>query len=468
MKIDNINLINSYLGKDFVKIEKGSILTAKVVDILDEKVLLDLGNGNFITGTTELRFDNLKNSMINFLIKSINDNVIEIRPLLDNIEYKNDVENTSYSELDLAKDLLDLYSIEKKETNIDAIKAMIKFKMPLNMDNVTDTIKYINRLEFLIKSTDNELYKLFDINQDLFNSDVNRLINNKGFHCDSTQKSVENFYKSDKDLVEGLLKEIENIAPENKLTTETIKQVVFLKKADVELSINNIKYIMKLLGKGNIIEDKLNHIIDELIDDSQIDKERLVNLKNSMNSIKIKLDHTDKELVTTYYKKIKSVLEILNKEISDKGLPKELNNNIDELNSIIKLVNKINENLTFLYIPFSMNENSLQNTLYVMNKNRKSNLMKTDKISVFISLNTKNLSTVEIMCVVFNESININFKVEEQFEDLLDEHKTNLIKTLKLNGFSIVNVSINKSDKNDILDLYMDEEYTNYRLNIKV
>ncbi|WP_429080461.1 hypothetical protein [Brassicibacter mesophilus] len=495
MKIQNVDFISISSKQDGIKLSKNSIIEAKLIEAGNNDVLLDLGNGNILAGKTELDLQGLKNNIINFLVKSLDNNKIELKPLLDttfNNEYESkflamnlpssrieqkllanvNTQNnrdilTEENKTAYIKEILSLYKLEENNTSIETIKSMMKFEMPLNKETVTNVIKYINKLESIVSTNENEELYLLEPNHDPLDSDILKIIKNEESQNIEQQDISRKLEVNNKNIADQILAQSKSFSSQNKITPDLIKKVVFLIKCEIDVSINNIKQLTDLIEKGNLFEDKISKIFDELKSSNFINKNLVENLRSRMNNTIVTFSHKDKEKIDTYHKEMRSVVELLSKQIVEKkDISDELRSKIKEVNDSVNLINKLNEHTTFFYLPFTYKNINLKNSFYMLSKKKRTKT--SDKISIFMRLETKNLDEIEIMCIAINNRINLSFKVDKNFTYLFEERKSELNDILKSVGYSNVVIRINEKNCTDILDLLSNNEFLNYKLNVKV
>ncbi|WP_425449595.1 hypothetical protein [Dethiothermospora halolimnae] len=511
----NINKLSKKLN-----IEKGDILRGKLVEILKNNITIKLTNGEYINGKTDISLNDFKGDILNFLVKSV-DNKLIISPMLDSGNNEN-IKNIS--EDDFIRNVLKNNNIPLNKKNGDIIKSLLKFKLPINSTTIKNTINIANKLENLANINGNRQVKINPLSNEVFTSDIKDIIslsvdNNKvqyrpltgselidiggrslnknilsleGGH-DNINEGINNFKEGNNvlhidtkdNIIESKISKLQDlitdkkisnldsnlddtlktILPNNKVTSQVLKRIGFMMKNDIEISMEKLKFLTDIVEGKDFIEDDIKKMISNLENDKDIPKELRdkfkVNIKNlSSNMDKESIKNEIKEL-RDLTKNIKTILE----SNSDKS--NKVNVDIDNINNKLQFLNELNNNSTFVYIPFKTDIKEVFNKIYVLNK--KKNSKKIDNFKVYMSLNTETLKKVDIILETVNKDIKLTFNLEN--DKIIDYFKKNSEKIEKMlyahNYNNVYTNYILKGDR-DPIDMIEEDRFDNYIVDIKV
>ena len=161
-----------------------------------------------------------------------------------------------------------------------------------------------------------------------------------------------------------------------------------------------------------------------------------------------------KELTST----LGNMLEMVGKEITPaaKGLLGMADN--------IDFMNQLNQMFTYVQLPLKLSEQSAHGDLYVYTK-KKELSEKNGKITAMLHLDMTNLGSMDIFAQLENNSVDLNFKMEN--EDALNLMKDNidiLIERLEKRGYvSNVQFDIDKIE-DDFVDDFLEHEQLKHQI----
>ncbi|MDB1953625.1 hypothetical protein PMY38_10835 [Clostridium tertium] len=230
----------------------------------------------------------------------------------------------------------------------------------------------------------------------------------------------------------------------------TLTEEEFLKLKDV-INLKNQGIIDNEVSQDQIGNDLAKDILtkDSIIGlnsnniDKNINENNIIN-KNLTTSI------PTKELVEASLNKgaegskeiIKDLISNLKSEslISEKILD-IIKNNISD----IKVFNKISSEYYYADIPVNIREREYPCKIIVKDNRKEGKKIDSTNVKMVVTVETKNLGTVDGYMQVLDKKINIELKCEEKFVEIIDMTKSKLVNNIENMGF-LVNVKVSKKE----------------------
>jgi hypothetical protein len=476
--------INNFIIRKFNKsngnnktLQQGSIIRGKICNIEGNNVTIDLGNGTIINGRTQIALDQEKNKVISFLIKSISNSTLILTPILSD---EGELNNQS----SLINTILHKYNIQNNQRNKWIVKNLIQYEMPVDNETVEYTSNLVNSLEGLLKIIKNDSINLLGNNlENLYSDNISKLLTNiiqkdklitnkQYIHLnENIELNCNNDINIKKGAIEILKNNLVDIVPNGKITENVVRKVLFLVKSNLKVSINNLKHLSDLIEGKIIIDKDINEIID-LLEKQGINVKEIKNklAKININNY-IDLDFQNKNLIENYYKNIISILSKLERIIKSKEIiTKDIADRFDKLMDKLDFINKLNLENTFIFYPINQGTENIYDRIYLLNK-RKKGEKKTDKLIIYMNLETLNLGKVEVLCNIFNNSIDLKFSlIDKKVIQMFETEKNRLYDMLSNCGFNNVNLNfkIKNKEGTDILNLFMDDFKEQRSVDIRV
>lgn len=197
------------------------------------------------------------------------------------------------------------------------------------------------------------------------------------------------------------------------------------------------------LAKDILTKDSIIGLNSNNIDKVNINENNIIN-KNLTTSI------PTKELVEASLNKgaegskeiIKDLISNLKSEslISEKILD-IIKNNISD----IKVFNKISSEYYYADIPVNIREREYPCKIIVKDNRKEGKKIDSTNVKMVVTVETKNLGTVDGYMQVLDKKINIELKCEEKFVKIIDMTKSKLVNNIENMGF-LVNVKVSKKE----------------------
>ncbi len=474
-------------------LKEGLYIKGKITEINGKDIVLRLENGEILEAKTNMALDNIKNLLCTFLVKGVEDNIIYLLPIDQGIsESSNILNNNPEENLDVfIKKVLENYNIPNNKENVHIIRSLLSFKMSLSQENIDKAVKSLNKVSTLndtqigdkIIALDTESSLLDDNIMKLIkvNSNTEFIINNYDNDVDNsftdlTDKSVqrnENSNMSFKDATEVVSTKLQSIFPEHTTSTNIIDKIVLLMKLGAEVSIGNLEVLSNSLDRGKGVIKLLLEFANQLKAHSQDDKISSKEGSDTFSKIStniLEINHEsniNKENVKSFLNSIKELLGQIDYNIrTKKNEFSKSNIELDRLLQDIELHNKMNSYYSFLQIPIKLNDEKDNSHVTILKKKSK---LRKDTYILYISLNTKNLKRVDLLCNINQENIRLDFKVEKEFIQHFSRKAENLSRILKGLGYQNVIINIEEDRENGLMSIFMDDDLlSNYNIDIRV
>jgi hypothetical protein len=149
------------------------------------------------------------------------------------------------------------------------------------------------------------------------------------------------------------------------------------------------------------------------------------------------IERTEKKLLA-----IGQVLEKTESPEAERLLPE-----LRELHTALSFFNDVTTYEAFVQLPLALKDNTTQGELYVM-KRKGLRKLNADDFSLFLSLSTVNLGTIDTFVQVWNKNVMLRVMVEdERFYPLLTNQYKALYDALKSKGFSLYELKVAPRDE---------------------
>ncbi|MBS4536068.1 hypothetical protein GOQ29_10625 [Clostridium sp. D2Q-14] len=453
MKLNNIS---SLLNKDILNIKNDIFIKGKLVEKIDNKILIELNNGDIIKAETKIPLDAEIGKDIEFVVKEIKDEVLFLNP-------KDKATNEKISEGLISKVLKENNLVDTKQ-NIEIIKGLISLDMKIDKETVLNLIRNIDKLELIFKSLDNKFLNLdsdLEFNEiltsDLEQERIEKIINYNTKEIEESKEVIKNLFELNPNN-----RESENLS----LKENTIKALLFLSKNDMDINIKNLKFTMDIIEGKNFLSSNVQKIEDFINADSKLYniKEKLDNLVN-MNGDFTKIQN-EKLIIKNHYTKLTEIINEINEKISNQD-----NNDIkpflDAVKEELDFLKNINKNMTFLYYPINLKNEEILEKVYIFNKNK--NKFRNDKFKIYFSLNTDNLDKVDIMYEIFQNNNYITFKLKnEDIAEYIRKNKNILEIYLENVGIKNFTINIKVSEETTYFNPLNEVDLNNYIFDARV
>lgn len=501
LRISNL-LLNNIMNQE-EGLKAGTIVRAKILEMTEEFILIDIKGHGVTKATLESNLVDLKSEEVSFVVKSVMDNKVELKPLLGNDDLNENLPNSIRKDNSISL-LLKNFNIKETDSSVLLVENLMDYKVSINEGNLNEAIKTLDKIIQLANLNENdkvillpeptleegnmlklnqtskeEVFKTIDQNitdetQDIFQEIKKQEVSgNKRNIEENTKENTKEIITPDKvniknllivgknDYVEkedvsSLVKEALGNSIENK--EEFIKIISFFTKNNIKTSLNNIKNIKELNEdpvKFSKSFEKINSLIESLKED-KVTK----SLKPIEHSVEFNKQNIEKD--SAKIKELRGIIEDVkdNTKIALKEGLKGLENKMDFLKDM-------NKDLSFLFLPINFSEKDLEGALTILKGKKKKN--PTDnKTNIFINLNTDNLGNIKISCEAISDilSININIKKEDLY--LFQSMEEQLVRSISKLGYKLDRINFISDKDIQIIDSMASNSNPTYCMDIKV
>jgi hypothetical protein len=418
---DKLNLSNSNSNKDNLKLNNINIKTTDIEEAIDIK------NPKISSGEEANNNQKVSNGQETNKGQEVN-NISN--KLVNELYQKSDSGNSKVSMLSLLKSISgqaeDLLNTSLKEilSNRRVEFTSNEFDRTFNSINLIKPEEFIGKLKKIIAEF-NEIGAKNIVDE--FNNYLNKA-NNESL---GVTESL--------DFSKGQLEKLLSTAMGKGIT---LTEEEFSKLKDVI----NLKY-QETLDKDSIKNTKTSDLLkDGVIKDTTI-KDAIIKSDISINN---KLNIPSKELIEASINKggennkeiIKDIISTLKGEsiISEKVID-IIKNNINE----IKMFNKISEEYYYADVPVNIKEREYPCKLIIKDNRKEGKKIDSTNVKMVVTVDTKNLGTIDGYMKVLDRKIDIDLKCEEKFVKIVDMAKTKLVNNIENMGF-LVGVKVSKKE----------------------
>lgn len=364
--------------------------------------------------------------------------------IANDVYQKSDIGNSKVSMLSLLKSISgqseDLLNTSLKEiiTNRRMEFTSIEFDRVFNLINTINPEELINK----IKDT---IFEFNEIGAKSIVDDFNNYLNKTNNEALGLKENL--------DFSKGQLEKVISsvIGKDITLTEEEfskLKDVINLKNQDViDKGITKSSKVSDL-EKNIISKDISSGINASDINSNNINKAN-INGKDIINKNLITSILT-KDLVEASLNKVaegsKEIIKDLISNLKGDSLISEkvldiIKNNISD----IKVFNKISSEYYYADIPVNIKEREYPCKIIVKDNRKEGKKIDSTNVKMVVTVETKNLGTVDGYMRVLDKKIDIELKCEEKFVKIIDMTKEKLVNNIEKMGF-LVNVKVSKKE----------------------
>ncbi len=386
-----------------------NVKNIKVDRLLDLKATFpNLDKANFFKGAVDNVFKEIINNKLAHISKNLNQNVQN----LNHTPHANLSQNSKMTKKDdtslLSQTLKNLDSILSSKESKHEKNDKVKSKIEEDVTDAKNTLKNIKNDEFA-KNLTEELNIKDKENKDL-NKDFNKELNKNQGDMQGQNKNLKNNNQNlnlDKNLNKEIVKDTQNLV--SNLTQKDFNLNKELK--------NNNKENKDI--KQNFFDQKLNF---ENLNKTQV-------VQNKENNANFNNNTTNKETFTQEQTKTHS-------ENIDK-------NSLDELNSLVKDLNKVTQNNARNITP--------KETLQYFSQDLKEAVdqYKAPITKLSITLNPNNLGEVEVTLIQRGNNLHINFNSNANAMNLFIQNQAEFKNSLVNMGFTGLEMNFSDQGKRE-------------------
>ena len=430
----------------------GETFSGRIVGLKDDTALILLNNGSNVSARLSDNSNISVGQNITFLIEENTPDNIKLKPLGASgqeailIDKALEAANLSPNEsnIKIVSQLLDMnmpidaktlgdmvkYSLQYPDSNLNTIANLMRLDMPVTTENIAQFDAY--------RSLEHSVSGNYEIIGNQLDNIINNILNTPSDSADASEQMINfinTLYSADENGgntadVPGSL--LTNILSDKELNA--LKEA-FSNSSSVGVSDLFNEIIQKLDNKTATVKDVITSLMNstsDLFKDKPDLKSTLLQdispklIEQMINeTLKITPENIAKQDgIKNYYKRVKSILEKAEKELTDESFS-DLNKNLNQVKSNIDFMNDLNRNMTYFQMPVHFKHSNGDGELYVFT-NKKALSKNTDNVSALLHLDMDNLGPMDVYVKMSGKNVTTNFCLET--EELLDFVYSNIDK----------------------------------------
>lgn len=429
----------------------GETFSGKIVGLQDDTALIMLNNGSNVSARLSDNSNISVGQNITFLIEENTPDNIRLKPLGASVQEAILIDKAleaanlspNESNIKIVSQLLDMnmpidaktlgdmvkYSLQYPDSNLNTIANLIRLEMPVTAENIAQFDAY--------RSLEHSVSGNYEVMGEQLNNIISNILNNPSdsVAADQTINFINTLYSADEnggntaDVPSSLLT---NVLSDEELNT--LKEA-FSNSGSSEVSDTFNEIMQKLDNKTATVKDIVTSLVDsksDLFKDKPDIKSSLLQeispklVEQMINeTLKVTPENIAKQDgIKNYYKRVKSILEKAEKELTDDSFS-DMNKNLNQVKSNIDFMNDLNKNMTYFQMPVHFKHSNGDGELYVFT-NKKALSQNTDNVSALLHLDMDNLGPMDVYVKMAGKNVTTNFCLET--EELLDFVYSNIDK----------------------------------------
>lgn len=189
------------------------------------------------------------------------------------------------------------------------------------------------------------------------------------------------------------------------------QKLAFHKSANMGTSIQNLAMLDKLVFGKDTISNQIMSLIDTLNEAPDKIPQELRTLLGELEGLGIKDDEKLDEALNRILESLEST------EDKDSGNLGQVKSQMTNIQQSVEYMRDMNESISYFQLPVQIDQ-ELHNVDFFVKKRNKSN-KSDDETTIFISLDTHNLETVQVLVEYKKQTVGIQFRLSDQ--DVLDK-----------------------------------------------
>jgi len=443
MKIDNIMKLNqpgnNTTKPDGFTYKIGQTLLARVVEVISEGlILLEDLKGNMFEAKGALPLTEHGSEYLTLIIDDIKNDTIFIK-------FKNE---SSYSNDDHIKTLLNHIGFKPTEDTIDLVKQLIINGLPATKENIVFMQK--------VKLSFTRVIEIINNRQEMLPIQL------KGMDILETLKEVLKLDISQHLQSNTELKGIQG--QDNYSNRIDYDKLAFLFKNELTMNLSNLDHINNIVLNRFPFTDQLNLLIQlleekpETADMARELKKTPRNLRSMILDKKWNPQENMKEIAV-------KILNITNKINNLKIENTRLFSQLENVKSSLEFISKVNQYQSFFQLPLQLDNQQKSVELYIMKNNKNSKMKTSQNSKIFISLNTNSMETVQVLIEINLNSINLKFFVaNEGIKKFFSKFNNELRDIIRNIGYKNIELDFTLS-QNEMNLLSIEEQYRHQNFN---
>lgn len=498
LRISNL-LLNNIMNQD-EGLKAGAIVRAKILEMTEEFILIDIKGHGITKATLESDLVALKGEEVSFVVKSIMDNKVELKPLLSNDNLNENLPNSIRKDNSISL-LLKNFNIKETDSSVLLVESLMDYNVPINQENLNEAIKTLDKIIQLTSLTEEDKVILLS---ELVSEDNKMLKLNQSLKEEIVKPSTENIMENKQNISQEIIGN-KTILEEDIPKNENVKEIILAEKSDIKNllivekndflekedisstvkimlgnNIDNKKELIKIISffTKNNIKPSLNNIknLKELNKDpvefSKVFEEihlLVDSLKNNKNSKGFKFIENNLDFNKENIEKSTGKIEELKKIVDNikENTTVNLKETLKNLENKIDFLRDMNKDLSFLFLPINFSKKDLEGALTIL-KGKKNKNPSDNKTNIFINLNTNNLGNIKISCEAISDILSVNINIKKEDLGLFQSMEKQLVERILNIGYNIDRINFIADKDIQIIDSMGSNSNPTYFMDIKV
>ncbi len=442
MRVTNQQVLNQMLT-DVKKIEsqnngtleKGQVIKAVVQEVMSDSLLLALKSGELVrTNLPEGQVYTEGSSQSFEVLESNKEGLTIVKPFSDA-----SLETLEKTLEGLFKGTGEAITPEK----LSAAKALVNFGVPLSRESVKElmtTAKQVDTLKGLIES---DIIKLNDIppkapvkqilvahyaqtggGSENNSDDLTKLLNNMDkVSGDKTTSQLTGQIKQNVETMDS------KMALDSKTTLETtgkllellknvdFQKLAFHKSSNLNSTVQNLAMLDKLVFGNEPIGKQIQALIQTVNDSIDTLPEDVKVLLKSLEGLGVKNNEEVDEMLSKLVSKLGA-----SRDDSGEVTNAAMKDQVTSIQQSVNYMKDLNESMSYVQLPLQMNDEMRSVDFFIKKRNKKDK--ENEDTTIFISLDTNELKTVQVLVEYKKSDVGIQFRLSDT--EILDILRVNV------------------------------------------
>ncbi|HHY91296.1 MAG TPA: hypothetical protein GX503_06480 [Clostridiales bacterium] len=443
---------------DGIDLKEGQVFEARILKMMEDRILLELGNGKQIEAKTTIPFrsDDLS-SVFYFTVKEAKENTILIRPATQS---EVDVNLQTKEETRLMEVLKSL-DLKPDKEKVQLVKELIKNNIPITKEivqNLYQSKLLFNKIADGIQSGTVSVFKE-DLNKDVpeLIQDILRKLNH-GQSRDVGAEGPELLPSSESSANQPVNKmiHIQNI---------DFAKLIFLFKNNIPINLENLSHLNHIVLREKGIAKQIFHLLDLLHqhDETSHLAEEMIDTFKNIKSALLEKQFQPEQIM----KDIDIKLDLIKRKVenaSDSNIrAEEILRNIEGLKKGIEFIrqfNHLNHSEFYLQLPIWLRHQLQDLDIYIYKNKKSSSHFNPKDCSILLILDTERLKRIKVFLKIREKSVECSFYTEtEKIQDFIKKHQDVLKDNLSFLGFQQIHIRFFiSSEQENVLNFQSGQE----------
>ncbi|NLY77381.1 MAG: hypothetical protein GX080_04740 [Tissierellia bacterium] len=447
MRIATYLFLNKLIMDDRALFIEGNQIFGKIEQLEGQTAWINIKDLGLIKATIEGDIKELIGRDVSFIVKAADKNQVILKVVSE--EGPKDSSTVQIKAKEYLHNIMKGFNIRVDDTSTELLHSYLKYNIRIDKENINNGLNILDKLYQVINMDDRD--SVIPINpkeaeKPIENQDVrNLLIIREEENTQHQKHSVE--------VRDSFIREV------NKTDSDIIKTIAFFVKYNIKPTLNNIRFFIQLNENWELFS-KDYEILNNYFDKEFTNFHKNIIIRNGM------FENLNEEVKREYTKWLNEKINSFENRLihEDEKTTKALKEYIDK----IEFLKDMNKDLVFIYLPFNL-EKDYDDVIVTLLKKRNKEKRDSQKINIYIDLNTKKFGKLKINCHVTGSYIDLKFiNIKEEHVNFFKSKEEELKSLVEVTGYKISSVTYDVDSSVKILDTLIENPNPTYYLNIKV